>query len=183
MQIEQLQKKIYTVRGKEVILDVDLAAWYEIDIKRIKTAIKKYPNRFPSDFVFQLTVNEFKSLSNQLGTLKTQQGKSSKEFHYAFTEHGVVILSCSFRSKKIIEATHCIIKAFVQLRERELQNAQLIRDLANKYNKSVSEIHNIIISLLKTLKRSKVRGSENLSSLKATFQHELIQKIFLRRLR
>ena len=91
--IQVIQKKIYQIRGQKVMLDFDLAELYEVETKRLKEAIRRNIARFPADFMFELTREEYQSLRSQFASLEIGRGKYSKFNPYAFTEQGVVMLS------------------------------------------------------------------------------------------
>ncbi len=86
-----IQQKIYVIRGEQVMLDYDLAEMYGMETKRLKEAVKRNINRFPSDFMFQLTKEEFESLRSQFATSNKRGG--TRYMPYAFTEQGVAMLS------------------------------------------------------------------------------------------
>jgi len=89
--LTQIQNMIYEIRGHKVMLDRDLAELYEVEVKRLNEAAKRNIKRFPADFMFQLTQNEWKILRSQIATAKKEISKV-RYLPYAFTEHGVLIL-------------------------------------------------------------------------------------------
>ena len=94
-----IQQKIYVIRGEQVMLDSDLAEMYGMETRTLKQAVRRNINRFPSDFMFELTKEEYASLRSQIVTLKNKRGQHSKYLPFAFTEQGVAMLS------SILEAT------------------------------------------------------------------------------
>ena len=122
-------KMIQVIRGKQVLLDRDLATLYEVETKYINRAVKRNPNRFPDEFYFELTKEE--SLRCQDGTIKTGRGQHSKYSSYAFTEQGVAMLSAVLHSEKAIRVSIDIMKAFVAMRHFILQNGGFINRLSN----------------------------------------------------
>jgi len=114
--ITTVQGKIYEFRGKYVILDRDLAVLYGVEVKRINEQVRRNKERFPEDFMFQLTKEE--CLRSQFATLKTEQGKHLKYMPYAFTELGVAMLSSVLRSPIAIQVNINIMRAFVAMREQ-----------------------------------------------------------------
>ncbi len=88
MELELLQQKIYEIRGQRVMLDFDLATLYEVDNKRLKEAVRRNIDRFPYDFMIELTRDEYNSLRSQIATLENGRGKFSKFLPFAFTEQG-----------------------------------------------------------------------------------------------
>src|SRR4030042_523905 len=88
---EVIEKRIFIIRGQKVILDFHIAELYQVETKALKRAVKRNRDRFPSDFLFELTQQEYTALRYQLGTLK--RGKHSKYLPFAFTEQGIAMLS------------------------------------------------------------------------------------------
>ena len=113
--VEMIQSIIFLVRGQKVILDRDLAQLYEVTTGNLNKAVKRNLDRFPSDFMFQLTPEEYESLRFQFGIFK--KGQHSKYLPYAFTEQGVAMLSSVLRSKRAVQVNVEIMRAFVRLRE------------------------------------------------------------------
>lgn len=94
MQLQTIQNKIYEVRGQKVMLDFDLAELYEVETRVLKQAVRRNIDRFPNDFMFELTWEEVDSLRSQIVTLnESGQGKHSKYLPFVFTEHGVTMLA------------------------------------------------------------------------------------------
>ncbi len=127
--IRSIQNRIYEICDERVILDSDLAALYQVAIKVLNQAVKRNSKRFPADFMFQLTKEEYESLMPQIAavessnslrsqivTLKTGMGLHRKIMPYAFTEQGVAMLSGILNSDKAISMNIAIIRAFVALR-------------------------------------------------------------------
>ncbi len=113
-QIELIQSKIYEIRGQKVMLDRDLAQMYGVETKILKQSIKRNIRRFPSDFMFELTPDEFESLRSQIVTSKGRGG--IRYMPYAFTEQGVAMLSSVLNSELAININISIIRAFVAIR-------------------------------------------------------------------
>jgi hypothetical protein len=124
-----IESKIFTIRGVQVMLDHDLAEIYQIETKLLNKAVKRNIERFPSEFMFQLTSEELDSLRFQFGTLKNKRGKHRKYLPYAFTEQGVAMLSAILRSDVAVKVSIEIMNAFVQMRRLMLNNAQLYQRL------------------------------------------------------
>lgn len=100
MQIEKIQTKIYEIRGQKVMLDFDLAELYGVATKVLNQAVKRNIERFPEDFLIQITRDEYNFLRSQFVTLETGRGKYSKYLPFAFTEQGVSMLSSVLNSPK-----------------------------------------------------------------------------------
>lgn len=103
MDLQIIQSKIYEIRGCRVMLDSDLAALYQVETKALKQAVKRNIERFPDDFMFELTKEEVECLRSQIVTLNEKQGQHLKYMPYAFTEQGVAMLSSVLRSQTAIE--------------------------------------------------------------------------------
>ena len=112
-----IKSKIHTIRGKQVMLDSDLAKLYGVETKVLNQAVKRNLERFPSNFMFQLTKEEFYSLRSQFVTLEVGKGKHKKYLPLVFTEQGVSMLSAVLKSKKAVEVSINIINAFVAMRK------------------------------------------------------------------
>jgi len=153
MQLQHIQQKIYDIRGMKVMLDFDLAALYETETKVLKQSVKRNMDRFPADFMFELTKQEYDSLRSQIVTLKNQgRGQHSKYLPYAFTEQGVAMLSSILNSQKAIEVNIAIIRAFVFLRQYALTHQDLteqLKALENKYDQKFEDVYEAIRYLLK----------------------------------
>jgi hypothetical protein len=114
MEISIIQDKTYEIRGYKVILDFDLAELYGIETKRLKEAVRRNLDRFPSDFMFELTRDEWNILRSQIAT---SRWGGSRYLPFAFTEHGVAMLSSVLNSKIAIAVNISIIRAFVAIRQ------------------------------------------------------------------
>ena len=125
---EQVENIILLVRGQKVILDRDLAKLYGVTTGNLNKAVKRNIDRFPNDFMFQLTTEEYKSLRFRFGIFK--KGQHSKYLPYAFTEQGVAMLSSVLKSKRSIEVNIAIMRTFVRLREMLATHKELSRKFA-----------------------------------------------------
>lgn len=119
-EVEELRSRIHVIRGQQVMLDFDLAELYGVETSQLKRAVRRNLERFPSDFMFELNVEEFNSLKMSIrcqnGILETTPGDLPKYAPFAFTEHGVAMLSSVLRSKTAIEVNIRIMRAFVAVR-------------------------------------------------------------------
>ena len=141
--IQSIQNRIYEIRGERVMLDKDLATLYETETKFLNLAVKRNIKRFPKDFMFQLTKEEYegvrfqietlhksqKPLRLQNETLKTGRGQHIKYMPYAFTEQGVAMLSGILNSDKAINMNIAIMRAFVEVRKVLLMQTDLKEQL------------------------------------------------------
>ena len=117
-----LENKIYEIRGQKVMLDFDLAEMYGVETKRLKEQVRRNIERFPAEFMFELTKEEVAISRSQIATLKTGQGYNIKYLPFAFTEYGIVMLSSVLKSKTAVEVNINIIRAFVRMRQYLLSN-------------------------------------------------------------
>jgi hypothetical protein len=115
-----IQNKIYEVRGQKVMFDFDLAEMYQVETKNLKRAVRRNFDRFPADFMFELTENEWEILRCQIGTSSDNQHGGIRYLPFAFTEQGVAQLSSVLNSRFAIEVNITIIRAFVVLRQYAL---------------------------------------------------------------
>ena len=137
--IQSIQNRIYKIRGERVMLDRDLAALYETETKALNLAVKRNIKRFPKDFMFQLTKEEFEDLRFQIETLEknnlrlqieTSKGRGGTRYlPYAFTEQGVAMLSGVLNSDKAINMNIAIMRAFVEIRRLALKQNDLKEQL------------------------------------------------------
>ena len=125
--VESISLSIAALRGQRVILDSDLAALYGVETKRFNEQVKRNAARFPADFMFQLTAEEFDSLRSQFATSNAGRG-GRRYFPYAFTEHGAMMAAMVLNSPRAVEVSVYVVRAFVRLR----QAAVLHKDLADR---------------------------------------------------
>ncbi len=166
--IRSIQNRIYEIRGERVMLDSDLAALYEVETKVLNQAVKRNNKRFPVDFMFQLTKEEFEGLRfqfetlkktdnllrSQIVTLETGKGQHRKFLPYAFTEQGVAMLSGILNSDKAINMNIAIMRAFVEIRKILLKQNDLkeqlkeIREQLGKHDVQLNSIYDAMENLL-----------------------------------
>ena len=170
-----IHHKIYTLRGKQIMLDEDLATLYGVTTKRLNEQVKRNYERFPDDFMFQLTEEEYQSLRSQFATLEIGRGKnlrsqfatSSLEMHggrrympYAFTENGVYMLSAVLKSKVAIEVSIEIMRTFTKLREFSLHYNALAKrliEMEQKNNKEFRKIYALLDELMADTREADVK--------------------------
>jgi hypothetical protein len=158
---ELIDRRIYIVRGKKVMLDSDLADLYHVPTFRLNEAVKRNGNRFPEDFMFQLTTEEAASLRSQIAMSKTGRG-GRRTLPYAFTELGVAMLSSVLNSERAVQMNILIMRAFVRLREALATNEALARridELAATQHEHAVVLVGVIreIKQLKAPRRRKTR--------------------------
>jgi hypothetical protein len=126
--VELIERRIYLIRGQKVMLDSDLAALYQVETRALIQAIKRNPDRFPADFMFQLSKEEADSLRSQ--SVISNAGRGGRRYSpYAFTEHGALSLSFVLKSKRAIAVSIHIIRTFVKLREMMATHKDLARKI------------------------------------------------------
>jgi hypothetical protein len=170
---EVIQRAVLRIRGQNVMLDSDLATLYRVDVKALNQAVKRNRQRFPPDFMFQLTAGETaplrsqivtpnpgrdqKSLRSQTVTLDSGRGRHRKYLPNAFTEQGVAMLSSVLRSQRAVRVNITIMRAFVQLRRTLGANQELARKLdalERKYDGQFRAVFHAIRELMTPSRRS-----------------------------
>jgi phage regulator Rha-like protein len=149
---EVIMNKIYMIRGHKIMIGSDLAHLYGVETKRINEQVKRNLERFPNDFMFQLSENEQEILKSQFAT--SRWGGKRKP-SYAFTEHGVLMLSSVLNSKKAIEVNIQIIRIFIRVRQMLTDNSELrltIQDLKEQTQDNTKNIDLLFKHLDKFLK-------------------------------
>jgi hypothetical protein len=148
---ETIENCIIILRGQKVILSFHLADMYGVEPRALIQAVQRNHGRFPSDFMFQLSVEEWGSLRSRFVTLETGRGKYPKYLPYAFTEQGVAMLSSVLNSPRAVQVNIEIMRAFVRLRGMVISNADLARkidELENKYNEQLGVVFEAIRRLM-----------------------------------
>ena len=146
-----IESKIYTIRGQGVMIDSDLAEMYGVETKRLKEQVKRNIERFPDDFMFQLTSEETVALSrSQNATLK--QGQNVKYLPFAFTEHGVLMLSSVLRSEQAIEVNISIMRVYSKMKELLMLNKDVLLKL-EKLEKSTDNNNKDIQTIFSYIKK------------------------------
>jgi hypothetical protein len=125
--LREVERRILLLRGQNVILDFDLAELYRVETRALKQAVRRNLDRFPADFMFELTAGETNTLVSQ--TVIPTRGKFGGAVPMAFTEQGVAMLSSVLRSRRAVQVNIAIMRAFVRLRELLMSNADLARKL------------------------------------------------------
>jgi len=162
--VEIIATKILIVRGKRVMLDRDLALLYDVPTKRLNEQVRRNRERFPEDFMFQLTKGELDSLRSQNATLnekESRRGKHVKYLPYVFTQEGIAMLSSVLNSDRAIKVNIQIMRAFVQLRQMLLANTDLrrkIEEMEKKYDQQFAIVFEAIKQLLEPPKQTQAIG-------------------------
>ena len=148
MELEQIKKSILEIRGKKVMLDMDLAIIYEVETRVLKQAVRRNIDRFPDDFMFELMAEELKNLTSQFVT-SSWGGQRHKPF--AFTEKGIAMLSSVLKSKKAIQMNIAIMRAFVMMRQFALTYQELsekLLELEKLHNQKFDDIEQVLTYLI-----------------------------------
>jgi phage regulator Rha-like protein len=153
--IETIERRIYLIRSQKVMLDSDLADLYHVPTKSLNLAVRRNADRFPEDFMFQLTKEEVSSLRFQFET--SNKGRGGRRYlPHAFTEHGVAMLSSVLNSKRAVQVNILIIRAFVKLREMLSTHKDLARkleELEKKYQAHDVQIKAVFDAIRKLIEQ------------------------------
>ena len=154
LEIVPLEELIQTVRGQRVILDADLARIYGVPTKRLNEAVKRAPERFPSDFSFPLKPQEVASLRSQIATSK---GRGGRRYAFrAFTEHGAIMAANVLNSPRAVQMSVFVVRAFVKMREVLGQNQELaakLAELEQKLTARLDDHEQAIVHILDEIKK------------------------------
>jgi hypothetical protein len=127
--VEHITQSILVLRGQKVLLDAELAALYGVSTKRFNEQVRRNRERFPADFMFQLTPEEAEALRSQIATSKKPGRGGRRYLPYAFTEHGAIMAATILNSARAVEMSVYVVRAFVKLRELLASNKELARRL------------------------------------------------------
>jgi len=156
--IERIERMIYLIRGQRVMLDSDLAELYGVSTRRLNEQVKRNIERFPEDFMFQLTDEEYENLRSQNATSRSWGGRRYPP--YAFTEHGAVMLTNVLKSDTAVSASIQVVRAFIRLREMLISNKELARrldELEKKYDAQFKLVFDAIRELMKSPEKEQRR--------------------------
>lgn len=148
MPVEHISQSILILRGQRVLLDADLAALYTVETRRLNEQVRRNRDRFPADFIFELTAEEFANLKSQFAT-SSWGGRRKRPI--AFTEHGAIMAATILNSPRAVEMTIYIVRAFVQLRDLLASNRQLAAKFA-ELERKVGSHDQIIVGILKAIR-------------------------------
>jgi phage regulator Rha-like protein len=161
---EVIMSKIFTIRGMNVMLDMDLAMLYGIETKQLKRAVKRNIDRFPKDFMFELTSEELTDWRRQFGTSNREKmGLRIRPF--AFTEHGVLMLASVLTSTRAVQVNIQIVRIFAKMREILMAHKEIISQLGQQEQKLIDHDNKILlifeyIKQLEQLKKDEVDFKE-----------------------
>jgi phage regulator Rha-like protein len=162
-----IKSRIFTIRGVKVILDSDLADLYSVETKRLNEQVKRNIERFPDEFMFQLSENEFSALRSQIATSKSGKG-GRRYMPFVFTEHGALMAANIIRSDQAIKMSIQIIKAFVQMRQlldEKNQIAQKLDELEERLDTHDTHLAGIL-STMRALMETVQKPPVNIGFLK-----------------
>ncbi len=149
MELEIIKNSIHEIRGKKVMLDMDLAKLYKVETRVLKQAVRRNMERFPEDFMFELTEDEIHNLTSHF-VISRWGGQRYKPF--AFTEQGIAMLSSVLKSKTAIQINIAIMRAFVMIRQFALTYQELnekLIELEKKHNQKFTDIDQVLNYLIK----------------------------------
>lgn len=166
-----IENQVYFIRDVKVMLDKDLASLYGVETKRLNEQVKRNIDRFPVDFMFQLSEQEWEALKSQIATSKTALGLESqiatpkrggrRTLPYVFTEHGAIMLASVLNSQQAISASIQVVKVFIKLREilnTHNQLATQLKELESKYDSQFKEVFGALREIME-------RPKENINRL------------------
>lgn len=148
---EAIERKIYLIRGQKVMLDSDLADLYGVETFNLNKAVKRNIDRFPPDFMFQITKDEAERLIFQFGISKTSSRGGRRYLPYVFTEQGIAMLSTVLKSKRAVQVNIAVMRTFVMLREMIATNKDLatkLGELEKKYDAQFQVVFDAIRELM-----------------------------------
>ncbi len=134
---KNIQERIFNIRGVQVILDSDLAEMYQVETRILNQAVKRNPERFPNDFMFQLTKNEFNNLLISQFVISSSEHGGRRKLPFVFTEQGVSMLSSVLKSDAAVSVSLRIMRAFVEMRKFIIHNAAIFQRIENVEKKQL----------------------------------------------
>jgi len=156
--LERIERAIFSIRGEKVMLDSDLAELYGVETKALNQAVKRNLDRFPADFMFQLTAGDVFKLNRSQIVTGSQKHRDPRFPPYAFTEHGALMLANVLNSERATQTSVQVVRAFVRLRQMLASNAELARKLEaleKKYDRQFKVVFDAIRQLMSPPARPK----------------------------
>jgi len=166
--VEEIEQRIFLIRGRKVMLSPDLASLYRVEVRALMQAVRRNSERLPDDFAFQLTSEEMDSLRSQSVILKKGRGQHSKYNPFAFTQEGIAMLSGVLTSKCAVQVNILIMRTFVKLRELISSHKELIRrldGLERKYDSQFKVVFNSIKELIEAQPKNLISTSNKKRSI------------------
>jgi hypothetical protein len=148
---ERIEQVILLIRGEKVILDIDLAGLYGVEVKRLNEQIRRNLGRFPPDFLFQLSQEEYSNLKSHFATSRSGWG-GRRKLPYAFTEHGAIMAASVLNTPRAVEMSVFVVRAFVRLRNFLAAHKELAEKLAELERKLASH-DDQIVAIIDAIKR------------------------------
>ena len=151
MELDIIKNSILHIRGKRVILDFELAKLYEVETRVLKQAVRRNMERFPEDFLFTLTLDEWNAIRSQIVMFNKGKGQFPKYLPFAFTEQGVAMLSAVLNSTRAVYTSISIMRAFVMMRQLALNHQELsarLDTLEQEYGQKFSDIEQLLNYLI-----------------------------------
>jgi hypothetical protein len=151
-----IENRILFIRGQKIMLDADLALLYGVTTARLNEQVRRNAERFPPDFLFQLTTHEVVNLRSQFATSSSRTWGGRRYRPYAFTEHGALMAANVLNSPRAVEASVYVVRAFVRLREMIATNkelAQKLRELEQRLEKKLAIHDRAIADLIETIRK------------------------------
>lgn len=151
MNVQVIQNKIYEVRGQKVMFDFDLSELYEVETRALNQAVKRNSSRFPEDFMFSLNTDEWNILKSQI---VTSSWGGTRKLPFAFTEHGVTMLSSVLKSEKAVKMNIAIIRAFIALKKFAIdysdikEQVEILKNRLGEHDIQLNQIYDSIENLL-----------------------------------
>lgn len=170
---EEIINRIHLIRGQKLMLDRDLAEMYDVEVKVLNQAVKRKVSRFPEDFMFQLSPDEWKSLRSQIVTSKNKGGV--RYLPYAFTEAGVAQLSSVLNSEIAVQVTIQIIRVYTKMRQLLIDNKELWQKI-EKIEQNLVKKDEEIKTIFKLLKKMLIQESKPRNPIGFTIQQKKKKK-------
>lgn len=161
--VDAIASRILTLRGQRVIVDTDLATLYGVPTKRLNEQVRRNAERFPADFMFALSQEEWDALRSQSATLKTGRGQHRKYLPFAFTEHGAIMAATVLNSPRAVEVSIYVVRAFVQLRELLAGHKELatrLKELETRMERKLMTQDQAIAGILDAIRQLMTPPSE-----------------------
>ena len=162
--VEHVSSLIRIVRGQKVILDEDLAQLYEVETRILNRAVRRHLDRFPDDFMFELTLDEYRALISQIGTSKSDTSGARggrRKPPLAFSEQGVAMLSTVLNSSRAIQVNIAIMRTFVRLREILASNKKLAQKLSEMEKRYDSQFNVVFEAIGQLMASEKSKGRKS----------------------
>jgi hypothetical protein len=158
--VESIERRIFLIRGRKVMIDADLAQLYQVPTKALNQAVRRNLDRFPEDFMFRLSAEESELLNRSQFVTGSQKHRDPRLLPYVFTEHGVAMLSSVLNSQRAVQMNILIIRAFVKLREMLATHKDLARKIEDlerqqkEHGCQLAAVYSVVKRLIATPRRA-----------------------------